>query len=86
MERETQKIFMNIEKYFQKIDQLSNSIIIPTENKANYLNQLSQNKDFLNDIQIADIIASRVEKTITIKQIQKHFRCSHDYFKKINYK
>ena len=58
---------MNIEKYFQKIDQLSNSIIIPTENKANYLNQFCQNQDFLNDIQIADIIASRIEKTITIK-------------------
>lgn len=82
VERETQKIFMNIEKYLQKIDQLSNSIKIPTENKANYLNKFSQNLDFLNDIQIADIIASLVEKTITIKQIQKHFRCSHDYFKK----
>ena len=82
VERETQKIIMNIEKYFQKIDQLSKSIKILTENKSNYLNKFGQNLDFLNDIQIADIIASLVEKTITIKQIQKHFRCSHDYFKK----
>lgn len=64
---------MNIEKYFQKIDQLSNSIIIPTENKANYLNHFSQNHAFLKDIQIADIIASHVEKNNYYKTNTKTF-------------